>query len=611
MTGTPETAIDRLARLSGVTPEEIEGRYRGSLSATATANRVERTPEYIRIEQMPRRDWSAGAVDLAARITEAFRTPTGTMTLRSIQAAALYDLYTFGGVFAPINVGGGKTLTSFLAPAIVGASRPLLLIPASLREKTEREFEALRAHWQGPVYVRIVTYEGLGRVQSAEILETYLPDIIIADEAHRLKNLRAAVTRRVVRYMKKHGGRTRFVALSGTMTNRSIMDYAHLQEWCLPRTPFLPSETRAPGELEAWAAALNEDRNAVTRPSPGALFGLCDSAERALISADPLGAARSAYRRRMVETPGVIATQGGRDAVDASLEVSTLRVLHETEEVDRAFESMRSRWETPDGHPIADALSLWRHARELACGFYYRWNPRPPEDWLEARKSWAKACRDILSRNRRGLDSELAVVQAVRSGLYPEAAFQLDAWTALKPTFTPNTECVWVSRAPLDTAAEWASRHVGIVWCEHTFFAEALAQLTGLTYYGRGGCDASGAPIEAHPGNRALIASVASNHTGRNLQKWCRNLVVSAGPTGKLHEQLIGRTHRPGQLADTVYVDYLINCAEQLSGLHQARRDSLYIQQTTGQDQKLQYCDWTVPTEAEACAHFPGVRWRR
>jgi hypothetical protein len=102
--------------------------------------------------------------------------------------------------------------------------------------------------------------------------------------------------------------------------------------------------------------------------------------------------------------------------------------------------------------------------------------------------------------------------------------------------------------------------------------------------------DANGKTIEDYAG-KTVVASVAANKEGRNLQAWNRNLVVTAMPTGSLWEQLIGRTHRMGQQADTVYVDWVAACEEQDRGFQQLMADAKYIQDTTGQSQKLLYAD--------------------
>jgi hypothetical protein len=91
-----------------------------------------------------------------------------------------------------------------------------------------------------------------------------------------------------------------------------------------------------------------------------------------------------------------------------------------------------------------------------------------------------------------------------------------------------------------------------------------LAQVSNLRYYGRGGVDENGRPIEQHVKDWSMIASIASNAEGRNLQGWSNNLITSCPPNGSQIEQLLGRTHRDGQEADEVNVEVMLGCAENL-----------------------------------------------
>src|SRR5690606_21047979 len=169
-------------------------------------------------------------------------------------------------------------------------------------------------------------------------------------------------------------------------------------------------------------------------------------------------------------------------------------------------------------------------------------------------------------------------------------------------SFRPQTVAVWLDEGALEAAATWgsSSRHgsrAGIIWTEHTAFAEKLAQRTGWAYYGQQGLDARGRAIEADSGAEAIVASIASNAEGRNLQAWARNLVTSPPASGSTWEQLLGRTHRDGQEADEVTVDVFFTCREHVQAMHQARADARYIELSTGQAQKLSYADIDIPED--------------
>lgn len=557
------------------------------------ANRpISETIEVRRIRDLPRRTWTETSMaQLARELTEVLKTPHGKMALRPVQALALHDIGTVGGLFGPIRVGGGKTLLSLLAPYVLGSTRPLLLLPAALVEKTERERrEKYAEHWLIPRNMRIMSYEMLGRVQAAETLEYWRPDLIVCDESHRLKNKRAACTRRVSRYMKGHPD-TKFVAISGTVMTKSLKDFGHILRWALKDGAPVPAHD---GELEEWADALDERVNPFRRPLPGALLTL---SPRTKDADNALQGARHAFQERLLSTPGVVATTGEQVACSLYISAKTYDVAPVTE---THFKRLRDEMETPDGWAFAEAVEGWRHARELALGLHYRWDPFPPDEWLAARKVWAQFVRRTLSASRT-LDTELQVRLACKKGALDATA--LDDWARLEPTFTPRSKAVWHDDAALQLCQAWM-REPGIVWCEHTFFAEELSTRTGADYYGSQGLNARGQPIEKASIKKAIIASVAANSTGRNLQAWSRNL-ITACPTGAAAwEQLLGRTHRDGQEADEVTADVLLGCTEHFDSWTKALAGARAATDTLGDSQKLLIADISFPEPADLSPRF-------
>ncbi len=327
------------------------------------------TSELERIIALPRRRTDdAQWVDLAAQLTELLRTPNGTQTLRSVQAMALHDIGTTGSGFLPIGVGEGKTLISLLAPYVLDAKRPLLLLPAALIKKTERERVKYAEHWRVASNIKLLSYEMLGRVQASGELEKYQPDLIIGDEIHKVKAKKAAVTRRVARYMHDHP-ETKFVGMSGTVMRKSLEDFGGILRWCLKGNAPVPKSEH---ELEEWAQALDDKVTDEARFEPGALLHLCTPEE--IVSpeaiANPVLAARRGFQRRLTETPGVVATAGEAERVDCSIYVKA--ITYDVKPITEAhFYKLRSEWMTPDGWPLCEAVDVWRHSRELALGFHY------------------------------------------------------------------------------------------------------------------------------------------------------------------------------------------------------------------------------------------------
>lgn len=569
---------------------------------------VEETAEFARIMNLPRSRWQDDEAleALAAGLTEMFGKPqridcpkkcvckgTGAMTLRPIQAAGLQDAHDVGGLLAPIRVGGGKTLLSYLLGAVLESERVLLLIPAKLRDKTKRDFAQLKRHWKGPKRLHIMSYELLSRDRGIKELEAFKPDLIICDEAHKLKNPKATCTKRMRRYMKDNP-ETVYIDMSGTTTKRSIMEYWHRLQWALPEHARpLPSDWN---EARDWADAIDEKPSASGRLMPGALLFFYTDEEKDELGADPdkkfaLRLTRQAYRRRLVESPGVIATEEVHDA-DMSLIIQAHEYQPNTQVIE-AFQGLRDSWELPDGQTIEQPSTLWRHSRELIQGFYYKWDPPPPVEWVIARREWHATVREALHRFH-DLDSPLFVVRAINDGRLPWAVEAYENWLNIRDTFEPNSVAEWLDDSCLNWVEHWADKNTGIIWCHETAFAEKLSERTGIPYYGRQGkCGKK--MIEDETG--VCIASILANSEGRNLQQFNRNLVVAPPPGGAVWEQMLGRTHRDGQEADEIYVDVLLGCYEQWEVFRQACLDAEYIERTIGQAQKLTFADIEVQEE--------------
>lgn len=559
---------------------------------------VQDSADLRRILALPRRQWENDIERLVEPMSRYLRAPGGTQTLRPGQVAFLRDVHDQRGAFGPLRTGLGKTVLSLLTFTVLSAKRPMLIVPAALRDKTFREMHNHRKHWLVPVYVRIVSYELLGREQSANLLEEWNPDVLVMDECHRAKNRSASGVRRIGRYIAAHP-ETRVAAMSGSVMKRSVKNFAHIIDWCLRERSPAPRDFKAVLE---WGMALDELHAEEQTLEPGALFALCGPEEAGL---EPLKAIRRGFRRRLTDTPGVVATQEG--ALGVSLRVAPWPI--HVPEILPAATSLRTSWLRPDGVDCMDGIEVWRHLHELACGFFYRWSPAPPREWLDARGAWTRFVRHVLKHNQRHIDSEGAVATAVDEGLYPNEV--LIAWRAIKDVYDPekNKEAVWLSTRVLDACIAWAQEKKGIIWVAHTAFGEALAARSGLDFYWRQGRNARGQPIEDHPADRPLIASIAANSTGRNLQKWSTNLIVSHPTGGDNTEQLYSRTHRDGQEAEEVEIDVCAAIPEQLIAFDKACADARAITDMIGQEQRLCYADIVIPPDGpERAALFAPPR---
>lgn len=547
---------------------------------------IKMTPEWQRINDLPRREWNdKQAQEIADHYTSRLRTLTGTMRLRPLQGIALYEIETQRGLVGAIGVGRGKTLISMLAATILGSNRPLLLLPANLIVKTQAERRPLEEHWQISRSLKLLSYEMLSRDQSKDVLEQFEYDCIIADEGHRLKSPKSGATRRIKRYLDVRPS-VAFVVMSGTLIKDDIRDFAHLTKWALRSRAPVPLNT---SEADEWARCLGKDDeiNPLKSVDPGPLLLWAHAGDE---SGNPRETARRAFRRRMSESYGVVTTKG--DEVGCSITLNA-HILGTNVTTHNNFTTLRHKWETPDGYAFGLAIDYNRYAKQLALGFHYIWNPRPPDEWMYARKEWAKFVRATISHSRH-LDTEYQIKKEVLEGKLDPTAY--NRWSQIEPVYKVTKKYIWHDDSAANACMAWAKQGPGIIWVHHAFFARELSRRSGIRYFGAEGiCAETNENIIYEKGNRPIIASVKANCTGKNLQCFERNLIPSPPASGLEMEQLIARTHREGTKADTVIVDLLIGCRENYLSLLKSLAAASMTEQIMGQGQKLLLADKTIP----------------
>ncbi len=587
---------------------------------------VPRGPELLRVMALPRRpipsQESGEAIELARFLTERLSKVESPYpgALRPIQALALAEAWQQRGLFAPIRVGGGKSLLSFLLPVVLGSVRPLYICPASMIPDISAEFVKYTTDWQS-VNFPIISYEKIASPNSAEdldadgnvlkrsLLERLAPTLIVLDESHRCAAAGATTTKRIKAY-KLANPDTIIVAMSGSAFKTSIKDASHVMYWCLGDGSPLPHDFV---ERESWASYLDAKAGMGPRAEVGALLEFLTAEEkREYLAAgypdDERTVVRRAIARRLLETPGIIGTQD--PPLETGLTIEATYPLHEDPAVEEAFEAIRRTWALPDGTALPDGLEMNRHCDTLGLGFWNRWEPSPPEDWKDARNTWSKWCRKAIKSNRRGIDSEARMKDAVRKGLYDDEG-ALKRWEAARDTerertgaLEPPVVAVWVSDETVEAARAWISEHGGLIWTKSIALGERLAKDLSIPYYGAKGLDAGGRHIKKHPGGPA-VASIAANGTGRNLQKfWSANLWLAIP-----NEQNLGRTHRAGQTAAVVSNFIYLGCGEHLKSFYAAStHKSKFAEELQSSPQKLRYAATEMPTTEEV-EERGGTRW--
>lgn len=559
-------------------------------------------PEIARIRALPRN----GDLEDVRAIVER---PGATMRLRADQAQALSHAKAAGGLLAPLAVGRGKTLLACLLPTVLDRAPAVILTNAGLVRQADEMMREYARHFYVSADIKWLSYGILSSPQQFAVLDQIKPRLIIADECQALANKDSARAKRFNRYLKEHPD-TLFCAMSGTITRRSIKDYAHLAQLALgDRTP-LPRDWQT---LTEWAEAV--DVTDKPRP-PGALVELMTdehlgqwlnasdpegleagrsylrtAARRSLGPESAEGAelqelGRECVRRRLTESVGVVAST--ENELEAKLKIEAIQAPQD-EEVAKTLLGVVDRWERPDGELLTYGLEIARVTKHVRLGGFYRWvwpksvSPEDKSNWLATRKAWRSDLREFLKRHSKvGLDSPYLVENAVKRG---ELSFQsYSPWVEARSKIEqPPTEWVWVSKTLVKFAADLV-RHQEplIVWTDTTAVGVEIASLLDCPWYGAG--EDAQVGILSERGTRTIVASIKAHGTGRNLQCFSNALVIGCPPSGAIWEQLLGRLHRSGQTSDVVTF-YLFNSFFEEFRL--ACRDAEFVEMTTGNQQKL------------------------
>lgn len=517
--------------------------------------------------------------------------------LLPVQAWCLWELSQASGLFAQAGVGSGKTGMDILAPLVVPDCKvAALLVPSPLVEQFKNDYLAWREHFRVPSLIlpgadggwyvtgaprlHLIPYGKLSREEFTVELDSIAPDLIIADECHKVRNKTAA---RTVRFLRCFADRpeTRFCGWSGTVASKSIIDFGHLAAFALGEGSPLPLD---PEVVDQWAAAVDPS----DWPAPaGVLKKLCAPGEKV----------REALARRIWETPGAVSTPVGAGVAALTLRERTPKV---PAKIETLLRDLDRTWMRPDGEELVEALDKARCARELACGFYYRWifpdgpAPEDVEDWFAARKAWHRELREALKNPQPHLDSPLLLTRAAQryhgedesEGPSWESEAWPD-WRDIRDTIRHETEAVWVDDYLVRDAAAWAKANRGIVWYAYEAFGRAVAEASGLPLHGGGpGADAR---LRAEKGDRSIIASIRSHGEGRDgLQHlFCAQLVANPPASADAWEQLLGRLDRVGQQADEVVTVVYRQTVEMAEDLDRALDLAKFVEDVTTSTQKL------------------------
>lgn len=329
-----------------------------------------------------------------------------------LQAKAVLSYEKWGGLFGIVGCGWGKTAITLMiaqrAFRFRGIKKTLLLVPPDVYNQLVRTdipfinertpltvpfiklgrsdlFQRNIAAGSNYIGCYILPYSLLSTKDATDILNAIAPQLIIADEAHTLKNKTAAKTRRLMDYV--NANHPEFVALSGTLSTKGIEEYHHLIKACLRENSPLPMTWQ---EAQDWGIVLDtssqpsEDQ---MRPLTPLVSWAMERFQGVNFSIDVAGY-RSAYQKRLESAPGVVASgdkelgtsliirntpvksytktknpggpDHGREGIAAPGGKRLIQLIDQVEEM-----------KTPNGDEIDYAVHKFKWLYELSAGFYY------------------------------------------------------------------------------------------------------------------------------------------------------------------------------------------------------------------------------------------------
>jgi len=544
--------------------------------------------ETERVLQLPR-------VDYKGRGGEFNRAPIrrdgGKYELRELQLAALAAIKDCGGALLAKGVGHGKSFVACLAATALERKFAIILAPASTIRQLQETYDELGDHFQVQP-AKILSYSVLSQPSGTALLESLIEGyedkdiVLVCDEAHKIKRRESARTKRVIRFMQAHN-EVAFVALSGTMISKSLDDMAHLSILALRHQSVLPRDSH---HLQAWQECMDVDGRP-TELDWQWVYPLGDWHGvnlRSLRGQQRKQQAREAFQARFRSAPGVVASREGSLGVSLLIEART-KITVPTVVTDM-IQAMADEGVDPNGDPIVDDITAWRHARHLTAGFWYRWDwpyGNPDHDWLDARREWFRWVRaQLMGESEEGYDSPFLVASRIdreyKAGQRRAIHIAWETWCGQKHKAPPPIEVVWVSGYLIDDGVHWLNQQLkpGILWYSSAAVGDAL-RARGIRVYGAG----DHPPKEAH--NCAM--SIAAHGVGKNLQSWHFAYVLEPPSSGTQWEQLLGRLHRQGSDAYEITFRVAQHHRPFVQALESAMLDAQYIESTSGNMQKLNF----------------------
>lgn len=502
-------------------------------------------------------------------------------------------------------------------------------------KSAQKRFDLAKSDYRG---LYIMGYSQLSGRDADHILRAMDPDLVICDEAWYLHNKSSARTKRLFRWIEwresTKKGKPKGVALTGTITQKSILEYWHVLAWCL--------DTQAPvpllqGLVRDWSLVLDTDafmraelpekhRKMISPIVSWARRHFPKEAAAGRLMSNVAGF-RCAYRLRLTSAPGVVSS--GEEDLGTTLEIANRPVAgHEKApgwaKIEALIKQVREDWKTPAGDLIEFAIHKWKWQFELSAGFYNeqvwpdaqdlanrrgvalnqaQWMIDTAKQHKKLKSEYSGELREwIEKKGRPGLDTPWLIGGSfLRHGAKEVGDADLyELWRDMK-----NLEFKGIDRVPLnravkvcsykvDAAVEWVKNEVpqgegALIWVWNIALGRWVTETLrkhGIPALYAG---AGQGKMFLDPGNhkRVIVTRIKSHGEGRNLQAWGNQMVLQWPRSPVWAQQMLGRCHRPGQTRDHLVVRTVNTTLFDRENYSACLNDATYVQATTGDSQKI------------------------
>lgn len=567
---------------------------------------------------------------------------TPAFRLFDCQTEGLYAIRMLQGALCAIGVGWGKTLTALKGLCDLwkyhGHRKLMMVVPPDVYPQLVRtDVDWIRSKvdlWDVPLHymgglaparrkglyesgmegIYLTTYSALSNRDGEDLLYSIAPTAMAFDECHEISRTRAARTRRVMLYVKQH--QPKIIALSGTATKKSLMDYHHLMVAALgDKSPVPLLHTRAMD----WAAVIDAKASPtlaeaeVLRP----LLLWASKLHNGPKIEPGIASYRRCFKHRRNTAPGVVTTPDTEIGCSLVIDIQAADTGRPGwKELSGFVLQLDKELRTPNGDELEHAMCAWKYHYELTAGFYNEliWPTieklieRTGYDkaechrllaqsraWHQAHNEYHKELREWLKYNAcRGLDTQLLVSSNMaRVGAKDVGGALFEKWRSMhdrdfEGRIERDTKTVRVCDYKIKAAMDWAeSTEHGIIWYynkEIGLWLRDEAKKRGIAHVF---CPSGTTGIFKSKGKIA-IATWRGHGKGKNLQHAHRNnYFMQPARMADWMQQTIGRTHRNGQEADSLTVR--LNLTTEFDHMNYAACliDALYVQQSDGERQKI------------------------